>query len=410
MKEFKLYMALICCITMLCFACQADASPPCFEVKTTADSITTDDTFYLLVDLKDNTGFGALQFSIEYDKDKLLLESVSSGDLLPKDIITSTNTDIDGEIHFSAISIQNIEGNGTLLVSKFKVTDKGLAKFDFKLLAYADSAGVSLNSTTNDAEIVIEGTENSDDEVPSEEETPTEDTKEEKPSSPKPTGGAHSGNSSDKNSVKDEEKTEEKIEEKNEEKIEGKIEEQPIPQEPVKISFSDVSEKHWAYAQIHKVAEMGLFSGTGENNFSPELPMTRAMFVTVLYRYAGSPESEKADFKDIEDSWYTDAVSWAAQNGIVSGIGDNLFAPHKNITRGEISTILFRYKNGKSIDINSINGFNDSGQIPDWGKEPVSWAVEQGLIMGRPGGIIAFSDNATRAEAAVIFTRFLNVE
>ena len=393
MKKFKIFISLLCCFTMLCFPCQAETSPAQFDVKTTTDSVTADETFYLLIELKDNVGFGALQFSIEYDKDKLLLESVSSGELLPQGIITSINTDINGEINFSAISIQNIEGDGTLLVSKFKAKDAGTAKFDFKLLAYADSDGLSLNSTTNDTEIVIEETiddEISDETLPEEETPSEEDSSQESASPSKPSGGTHSGNSPNKNK---EEQTEEK----------------PVVQEKEKISFADVSETHWAYNQIYKVSEMGLFSGTGEDTFSPELPMTRAMFVTVLHRYAGSPEAEKADFIDIEDSWYTDSVSWAAQNGIVSGTGENKFSPDAYITRGQIATILCRYKNGKSLDVNSISNFNDSGSIPDWGKEPIAWAVEQGLIMGRQGGLIAFSDNATRAETAVVFTRFLNI-
>lgn len=393
MKKFKIFISLFCCFTMLCFPCQAETSPAQFDVKTTTDSVTADETFYLLVELKDNVGFGALQFSIEYDKDKLLLESVSSGELLPQGIITSINTDINGEINFSAISIQNIEGDGTLLVSKFKAKDAGTAKFDFKLLAYADSDGVSLNSTTNDTEIVVEETiddEISDETLPEEEKTNEEDSSQESTSPSKPSSGTHFGNSPNKTN-------------------EEQKEEKTVVQEPEKISFVDVNERHWAYNQIHKVAEMGLFSGTDENIFSPDLPMTRAMFVTVLHRYAGSPEAEKADFTDVGDSWYTDAVSWAAQNGIVSGTGDNKFSPNEYITRGQIATILCRYKKGKSLDVNSINSFNDSGTIPDWGKDSISWAIEQGLIMGRSGGNIAFNENATRAETAVIFTRFLNI-
>ena len=380
MKKLKLYMALICCFTALCFPCRAETSPPHFEVSATADSVKVDDTVYLLVDLKDNAGFGATQFCITYDKDKLLLENASLGELIPSGAITSINTDIIGEIHFSVISISDIPDSGTLLVSRFKAKDTGTAKFDFKLLAYADSNGTSLNSTSTDAEIVIELSNASDE-------------------SADISGTIPSGGSTIKPS-----KPADADKEENPELIQPEQ-----PKETNHISFADVAQTHWAYNQIHKVSEMGLFSGTGEDIFSPDLQMTRAMFVTVLHRYAGSPETEKTDFADVKDSWYSNAVSWAAQNGIVSGTGDNKFSPDEYITRGQIATILCRYKNGKSIDVNSINSFKDSASIPDWGKESIAWAIEQGLIMGRSGGNVAFNDNATRAETAVIFTRFLNI-
>ena len=390
MKKLKLYITLICCFTMLCFPCQAETSPPHFEVSATVDTVKVDDTVYLLINLKDNTGFGATQFCITYDKDKLLLENATLGELIPNGAITSINTDIIGEINFSAISIQDITDSGTLLVSKFKAKDTGTTKFDFKLLAYADSNGTSLNSTSSDAEIVIESSVRSDDaESDTVVDTPETDTP-----STKPSGGSSS-------------KPKQPTDTEKGEKIEPTQSESQ--KENKQSSFADVTESHWAYNQIHKVAEMGLFSGTGENIFSPNLPMTRAMFVTVLHRYAGSPEAEKADFSDVGDSWYTEAVSWAAQNEIVSGTGDNKFSPDEYITRGQIAIILCRYKNGKSLDLNSISSFKDSGTIPDWGKESIAWAIEQGLIMGRSGGNVAFNDNATRAETAVVFTRFLNI-
>lgn len=356
---------------MLGVPCLADTAPPNFDVSATSDSVKLEDTVYVLVNLEGNAGFGATQFCITYDQDKLSLESATLGELIPGDAITSINTDIIGEVNFSVISVQDIKDDGTLLVSKFKAKNKGTAKVDFKLLAYADSNGTSLNSTSNDIEILVEP-----DEILEE-----------------PSGNASGGGSGvSGGTAKNDEPT------------------QAEPPKEEKVSFTDVFPSHWAYTQIGKVCEMGLFSGTGDGTFSPHLPMTRAMFVTVLHRYAGTPESEKADFADVEDSWYTDAVNWAANNNIVSGTGDKQFSPNKNITRGEISAILCRYKSGKSMDINSVNSFNDADQIPEWGKESIAWAVEQGLVMGRDGGLVAFSDSATRAEAAVIFTRFLNMQ
>lgn len=411
MKTVKIYMAFICCVLAMGLTCYGDNSPPHFKVSTTKDNMKIEDTVYLLVDLNDNDGFCAAQFCITYNKDKLLLEDVLPGELVPKDAITSVNSDIIGEINFSVISIQDITDSGTLLVAKFKAKDGGIAKFDFKLLAYADSDGISLNSTSSDAEIIVEENEESSEHH----ETPDDNEKKKTTIiNSNSTGGASKPadvSPEDTKEPDDEPKFSDTDEHKDANKDEEKQDTQPdLSKEEKKVCFTDVTEEHWAYDQISKVAEMGLFSGMGENIFSPDFPMTRAMFVTVLYRYAGSPQSEKAEFTDVEEnSWYTNAVSWASQNGIVLGTGDNRFLPNDYITRGQIATILCRYMNGKSKDIATIDSFNDSNTIPDWGKEPIAWAVEQGLIMGRTDGRVAFSDNATRAEAAVIFTRFLNI-
>lgn len=385
MKKMKLCIAIMCCISALFFIVYAAASPPQFEVTATTDTVKVGDELYLLVELKDNDGFGANQFRVTYDTDKLILESAILGELIPESAITSVNTDIAGEINFSLISVQNITESGNVLTSKFRAKSSGTAKFDFSLLAFADSDGTSLDAAYNDTEITIISDEESV--VPSEE-------SENKNNSSGNTDGSLRGNTKDE--------TEKKAEQS----------EKPTAEEKVikEISFSDVPETHWAYSQINKTVQMGLFSGTGGGMFSPELPMTRAMFVTVLYRYAGSPQAERTTFTDVADSWYTDAVSWAAENKIVSGTGDNMFSPDRYITRGEISAVLCRYKNGKCADIGSAEGFADSCFVPEWGKEPLAWAIEQGLLTGRDGEIIAFSDNATRAEAAAIFTRFLNIK
>ena len=151
MKKMKLCAAIMCCLSVLFFNVYA-ASPPQFEVTATADTVKVGDELYLLVELKDNDGFGANQFRITYDTDKLILESAVLGELIPASAITSVNTDIVSEINFSLISAQNITESGTVLTSKFKTKSPGTAKFDFSLLAYADSDGTSLDATYDDAE------------------------------------------------------------------------------------------------------------------------------------------------------------------------------------------------------------------------------------------------------------------
>ena len=146
--------------------------------------------------------------------------------------------------------------------------------------------------------------------------------------------------------------------------------------------------------------------------FEPNRTMTRAMFVTVLWRLHGSPKmTNPCPFTDvIKDSWYYDAVKWAAKNEIVMGIGDGLFAPEAQITREQMATILYRYEqfSGKiPPDIVTNKQFADSNKISGYAKNAVTALVKQGIINGRPGNIFDPKGMATRAEVAAVMRRFM---
>lgn len=173
--------------------------------------------------------------------------------------------------------------------------------------------------------------------------------------------------------------------------------------------FLDVK-GHWAEESITKVKELGLFSGTGENTFSPNVGMTRAMLVQVLHRMAGEPEAGSARFTDVaEDAWYAKAVAWAAENGIVEG-ADGLFRPNDLVTRQELAAILYRYDAGEAETAeDALDAFADAENIASWAKTSMAWAVEQGLLQGSNGSLLP-AKTATRAEVATILVRYLDVE
>lgn len=408
MKKIAFVLALVCCLSMLCLPYMASDAPPHFDVTVTDSELETDEYVYLLIDLKNNNGFGAVQFSVTYDKNKLILADVTLGELLPNSILSSVNTDIAGEINFSAISQKNITDSGTVLVAKFKAVEAGTATLDFKLLAYADSDGNSLDATSSDTEITVTSPSSAEKPDTSDTEKPKD-----KPSRPKPKDDDEE--TDNKNNKKDETEDKDSADTEKPEDIDPPID-PPIPPletpsappTPAPLAFSDVDASHWAYDKIGLVTGMGLFNGTSEDTFSPDLPMTRAMFVTVLHRFAGSIKTDRADFADVGDTWYTDAVSWAAIGGVVKGTGERTFSPDKYITRGEIAVILYRFVGNGNADPKVTVGYGDADTVPDWGREPIAWAIAQGIITGREGGFIAFGDNATRAEAAVIFARFIN--
>lgn len=134
MKKAKILTALVCAVLALNTTAFAEDKLPRFEVTPTADNVKTSEAFYVLVDLKDNIGFGALQFQMRYDPEKLLLSEVTAGEIITDGAITSVNTDIVGEINFSVISAQDITESGTVLVSKFTAKNGGEAFLDLKIL------------------------------------------------------------------------------------------------------------------------------------------------------------------------------------------------------------------------------------------------------------------------------------
>ena len=140
--------------------------------------------------------------------------------------------------------------------------------------------------------------------------------------------------------------------------------------------------------------------------------MTRGMFVTALHRLAGTPQVGEAVFEDVKkEQYYTDAVSWANELGIVSGISATQFAPNQDITREQLVTILYQYAKmtGVTSEItrDTISQFKDSNQVSTWSKEAMDWAVGCGMIQGTTNNSLAPKKVATRAQVAVILKRFI---
>lgn len=176
--------------------------------------------------------------------------------------------------------------------------------------------------------------------------------------------------------------------------------------------FSDVKENDWFFANVRYAVENGLMSGISKTEFAPNDNLTRAMLVTILYRAEGEPEVNKSvPFSDVNaDMYYANAVAWAQQNSIVSGINENEFAPNRNITREQIAAIIYRYAAFKGYDLSAkgnIKAYTDGTSISDYAKEALSYAVDAGLITGKTSTTLNTLDNATRAEIAAILQRFI---
>ena len=176
------------------------------------------------------------------------------------------------------------------------------------------------------------------------------------------------------------------------------------------LPFTDVTEGDWFYDAVRYAYETGLMDGVGDSLFAPNSETTRAQLVTILYRLEGEPEvSGTSGFTDVEaDIWYTDAVAWAAQNGIVNGVSDTEFAPGDDITREQLVTVLYRYAESKGYDVSAsadLSGYPDAGQVQDYAQPAMAWAVAEGIVEGVDGNLNP-AGNATRAQIATILMRF----
>ena len=187
----------------------------------------------------------------------------------------------------------------------------------------------------------------------------------------------------------------------------------PVDPTP-EATFTDVSETAWYKNSVDYAVEHGLMNGTGTNTFEPESTMTRAMLVTVLWRYANAPKPGANTFTDVPNGkWYTDAVAWAAESGAVNGVGDGKFEPDGSVTREQMATILYRYAQKVGIDTSKhteLSAFPDASRVSAYARAPMQWIVAEGVIGGsRENGQdwLNPQGNATRAEVATILMRFI---
>ena len=180
-------------------------------------------------------------------------------------------------------------------------------------------------------------------------------------------------------------------------------------------NFTDVEENGWYHTGVDFMVKNGFMNGVADDAFDVDGNLTRAQLVTILYRIAGEPESTATNpFADVADGqWYTNAVIWAAENGIVKGVNTTTFAPNDQITREQIATILFRYAKAEKVE-GKLAGFPDAEKISDYAADAMAWAVEQGLINGISESdgktYLAPQETATRAQIAVILMRYLTAE
>lgn len=186
-------------------------------------------------------------------------------------------------------------------------------------------------------------------------------------------------------------------------------------EEEYKNPFVDVKRSQWFYDAIKFANQNKIFNGMSSTTFEPDTAMTRAMFVTVLYRLVGEPEvNGESKFVDVvEGSYYEKAVIWAEQNVIVKGISDTEFAPDVEITREQMSAIMHRFAKYMGYDVSvgedtNILSYEDFAEISEYAIPSMQWAVGAGLMKGQTDSILNPRATTTRAEVATLLQRFKN--
>lgn len=177
-------------------------------------------------------------------------------------------------------------------------------------------------------------------------------------------------------------------------------------------NFTDNPVTYWAHSDIDSVISAGLFNGTSDTTFGPEIVMSRCMLITVLYRLEGCPDVTGYEnrFTDLDtNAYYYNALLWGSHNNISNGYSDGRFAPDEPLTREQLVTFLHRYANYKGYNTDvyaDIGGYADAADVSPFARESMCWAIGAGIVNGTGSNMLSPQDSAFRAQVAAMFNRF----
>jgi len=337
------------------------------------------ETFTVTVEISDNPSLCSAQYTLTFDQNIVSCEKASVGKVL-SGTLSATNPKAESGAIVAAATATPVEGDGSIGEFTFKVLAKGTTTFSLEDCVFIDADNQQIQPNVSSVSV---GTANS---IEPEEK-------------------------SDK--VESDEKNESTKTEPDEPENESELTQPENPSESKAQTFSDVPKSFWGYEYIETAASKGFVNGMADGTFDPDRDMTRAEFVTMLYRMAGKlAVSQAASFSDVSaDDWYSDAVNWAASKSLVNGTSETTFDLNGKVTRQEAMTILFRYSGGASGMEAMLTGiydsqFSDSETIAPWAKQAVYWAVYNKIVNGTTDTTISPLGTATRAQIAAILVRY----
>ncbi|GAB6275134.1 MAG: hypothetical protein STSR0004_19990 [Peptococcaceae bacterium] len=327
--------------------------------------------------IENANGMAGAQFDLSYDPKVAVAKAVEKGDLV-KDFILTTNLEgaANGLVRTALAGAQGVTGNGTLVVVKFQLQDKGVTTVEIKNVELNDEKGNPLVPSILPGKISIKSagqiTPPKDEEVKKEPEK-----------------------------VKEPEKKPEKVEPEKKEEPKKEADEFFLDK------AIDVPIVYWAREYIEKLLQQDIISGYPDKTFRPNNSISRAEFTKLLVKALKLESSEKAasTFIDVySQDWFFSYVQAAADANLVKG-AEGKFLPHAFITRQEMAVILIRAldKEEKALEkAKETLSFQDAGEIAPWAKGQVALAVEEGLLKGYPDNTFAPGKKASRAEACAI--------
>ena len=370
MKKSRILAAIIILSLMATLTGAAMSSNSMTVSVTYQDGAEIGDTLDVQVEVSGADAACAVQFALGYNESVLDCLSITTGSAL-SGMMSATNPDASDGARIAAASATGIDINGVVATLQFRVIGSGSYDFTIGDAIFADEGG-------NEYAFTLEGAAASSPDSPS---TPT-------PSPSKPP-----------------------------------VTENPQPSdEPDGESDSAFTDTigHWAESYINEAAGLGLINGMDVGIYAPDSTMTRAQFVTILWRSKGSPEPNGTSmFTDLGagSDWFSDAVAWAEENQVVDGVDVGKFDPNGQVTREQIATILFRMSgdeagNGQQYADIYEQAFTDSASVGSWAKEAVWWAVYHEIWCGANstdvGTVLAPTQPANRAQIAVMIVRYLD--
>ena len=369
MKKSRILAAIIILSLMATLTGAAMSSNSMTVSVTYQDGAEIGDTLDVQVEVSGADATCAVQFALGYNDSVLDCLSITTGSAM-SGMMSATNPDASDGARIAAASATGIDINGVVATLQFRVIGSGSYDFTIGDAIFADEGG-------NEYAFTLEGAAASSPDSPS---TPT-------PTPSKPP-----------------------------------VTENPQPSdEPDGESDSAFTDTigHWAESYINEAAGLGLINGMDVGIYAPDSTMTRAQFVTILWRSQGSPDPDgPSSFTDLgaNSGWFADAVAWAEENKIVDGVAVGQFDPNGHVTREQIATILFRMSGDSAGDGQQYAGiyeqaFSDSASIGSWAKDAVWWAIYHEIWCGTDsaevGTSLAPTQDADRAQIAVMIVRYL---
>ena len=393
MKRKKILLILLAlCLALSLIPAAAFAASAELVIETPETLPKAGDDFTVTVSIRNNPGFNAIDLCLSFDSDQITCNNIVLGQLM-KGTLSATNPSASDGAIISAATLNTIKGDGVLATYSF-TADKSPSLLDFSITR----SGMYNEDSDSISFTVVGGTLK----TPAEPETPAHTgtgAKDDDPVTPPPAGNKDADTSSTAGTSP---ASEEAAETSQETAV------------TAEVTFNDVA-AHWAKENVAKAVAKGLFNGYPDGSFKPDNPVSRAEFVTVLWRMAGGPDcTDTTPFTDVKATdWFAAPVAWAYSKGYINGISNTSFGPSSNVSREQAMTILFRYDGGVTgmeAMFTSVydQNYTDSSAISGWARPALYWGVYNKLLSGTTTTTLSPAAPANRAQLAKILVYYID--